>query len=67
MTRIRRRRNVIRLWSVNDIREQYGFHPNTVRAWIHRDGLRHYRKGPGGKIHIREDDLLDFITRVYEL
>lgn len=67
MTRKRRRRNVIPLWSVNDIREQYGFHPNTVRAWVHRDGLRHYRKGPGGKIYFREDDLLDFITKVYEV
>ena len=63
----RRRRNPIRLLSVREISDRYEFHPNTVRAWVHRDGLRHYRKGPGGKMLIREDDLLDFLTKVYEL
>lgn len=62
----RRRRNPLRLYSVREISEQFAFHPNTIRLWIHRDGLRHYRKGPGGKIYIREDDLRDFLARYYE-
>ena len=62
----RRRKNPIRLYSVNEISELFGFHPNTVRLWIHRDGLRHYRKGAGGKIYIREDDLKDFLAKFYE-
>ena len=62
----KRRKNPIRLYSVNEIRELFNFHPNTVRLWIHRDGLRYYRKGPGGKIYIREDDLKDFFAKFYE-
>lgn len=64
----RKRKNPIRvrLLSVGEISEQYDFHPNTIRSWIHRDGLRHYRKGPGGKILIREDDLNQFFDEFYE-
>ncbi len=62
----KRRKNPIRLYSVSEINEIFDFHPNTVRLWIHRDGLRHYRKGPGGKIYIREDDLKDFFAKFYE-
>lgn len=64
----RKRKNPIRvrLLSVDEISEQYDFHPNTVRSWIHRDGLRHYRKGPGGKILIREDDLNRFFDEFYK-
>ncbi|MFC1892460.1 helix-turn-helix domain-containing protein [Chloroflexota bacterium] len=62
----RRRKNPIWLYSVSEISEAFGFHPNTIRLWIHRDSLRHYRKGRGGKIHIREDDLKDFFTKFYE-
>jgi len=64
----RKRKNprTIKLHSVKDISEKYQFHPNTVRSWIHRDGLRCYRKGPGGKILIREDDLNDFLDEFYE-
>ena len=64
--RKRRKLNPVQLWSVAEIAERYRFHPNTVRAWVHRDGLRYYRKGRGGKILIREDDLLDFLVRAYE-
>jgi len=62
----KRRKNPLRLYSVGEISEQFGFHPNTIRLWIHRDKLRHYRKGRGGKIYIREDDLRDFLARCYE-
>lgn len=54
------------MYSVDDINEKYNFHPNTIRAWVHRDGLRHYRKGRGDKIYIREDDLKDFLATFYE-
>ena len=62
----RKRRNPLRLLSVKEISEKYDFHPNTVRAWVHRDGLHHYRKGPGGKMLIRENDLLEFLAKWYE-
>jgi excisionase family DNA binding protein len=65
MTR-KRRKNPIRLYSVGEISELFDFHPNTIRLWVHRDGLRHYRKGPGDKIYIREDDLKDFFAKFYE-
>ena len=64
MTR-KRRRNPLRLYSVAEISQKYGFHANTIRLWVHRDGLRYYRKGRGGKIYIREDDLKDFFARYY--
>ena len=67
MARRRRIRNPIPLYSVEEISKRYGFHPNTIRAWVHRDGLRCYRKGPGGKMYIREDDLLDFLAKWYEM
>jgi excisionase family DNA binding protein len=65
---IRKRKNprLIRLLSVDEISRLYHFHPNTIRLWIHRDGLRNYRKGPGGKILIREDDLAEFFDKFYE-
>ena len=60
------RKNPTRLYSVQEISTLFGFHPNTIRLWIHRDHLRHYRKGPGDKIYIREDDLKDFFAEYYE-
>ena len=64
----RKRKNPIRvkLLSVEEISDQYDFHPNTIRSWIHRDGLRHYRKGPGNKILIREDDIRRFFDELFE-
>lgn len=64
----RKRKNprLIRVYSVEEISDQFDFHPNTVRLWVHRDGLRHYKKGPGGKILIREDDLNEFFDKYYE-
>ena len=64
----KRRKNPrqVRLLSVSEISDKYDFHPNTVRLWVHRDGLRHFRKGSGGKILIREDDLNDFFDKFYE-
>jgi len=64
----RKRKNprLIALYSVAEISKKFDFHPNTVRLWVHRDGLRHYRKGPGRKILIREDDLNQFFDEFYE-
>ena len=62
----KRRKNPVRLYSVSEVSKRFDFHPNTVRLWIHRDGLRHYRKGRGSKIYIREDDLKDFFAKFYE-
>lgn len=62
----KRRKNPIRLYSVEEVSRLYDFYPNTVRLWVHRNGLRDYRKGPGGKIYIREDDLKDFFAKFYE-
>jgi len=68
--RYRRKRNIVDkrgvpLLSVKSISEKYNFHPNTVRSWVTRDGLRHIRYGPGGKIFIREDDVERFIKFWY--
>ena len=55
-----------RYLSVKEISERYNFHPNTVRAWANRDGLRHVRRGPGGKLYIREGHVRRFIRTWYE-
>ena len=67
----RRKKNIIqgrtaRMLSVKKVSEVYGFHENTVRAWVARDGLRHVRHGPGGKIFIRQDNVERFIRQWYE-
>jgi len=66
----RRKKNVIAkrgvpMLSVKLISERYDFHPNTIRAWVTRDGLRHTRHGPGGKIFVRQDDVERFIKFWY--
>ena len=70
-TEHRRKKNVIRggatpMLSIKQISDRYGFHPNTVRAWVTRDKLRHKRQGPGKKIFIRQDDVEAFIKEWYE-
>ena len=62
----KRRKNPVKLYSVKEISKEFGFHPNTIRLWVHRDSLRYYRKGRGGKIYIREDDLKDFFAKFYD-
>jgi len=69
--RYTRKKNVmpgraVRMLSVKRISEKYDFHPNTVRAWVTRDGLRHVRHGRGGKIFVRQDDVERFIRQWYE-
>jgi DNA-binding transcriptional MerR regulator len=66
-----RKKNIIpgrtvRMLSVRAISEKYDFHPNTIRAWVNRDGLRHVKHGRGGKIFIRQDDVERFIRQWYE-
>jgi len=65
-----RRKNVIRgrvpMLSVKQIHKKYDFHPNTIRAWVNRDGLRHVRHGPGGKIFIRQDYVEKWVKQWYE-
>ena len=55
------------LLSVKGISAAYDFHPNTVRRWVKEDGLRHVRRGRGGKILIRKDDAERFIQQWYEI
>ena len=67
----RRKRNVVvgrgvPMLSVIAISQKYGFHPHTVRAWVHRDGVRAVRHGPGGKLFIRQTDVERFLRRWYE-
>jgi uncharacterized protein YjcR len=67
----RRRKNVvvgrtIPMLSVSAISKKYDFHPNTVRSWVSRDGLRHVRHGKGNKIFIRKSDVERFIGTWYE-
>ncbi|MFC2067216.1 helix-turn-helix domain-containing protein [Chloroflexota bacterium] len=71
MKKYRRRRNisegdVIRMLSVERISELYDFHPNTVRSWVNSDGLRHIRRGQGGKIYIGKEDVERHIKLWYE-
>lgn len=58
--------DVIRMLSVERISELYGFHPNTIRSWVNYDGLRHDRRGPGGKIYIRQEDVEHHLRLWYE-
>lgn len=51
--------------SVADLAAQYGFHPNTVRAWAHRDGLPFIKRGKGGKMYFLRTDVQSFIDRYY--
>ena len=55
------------LLSVKRISQDYEFHPNTIRRWVKEDGLRHVRRGRGGKILIRTDDIERFIKQWYEI
>ena len=70
-SKYRRKKNVmpgraVRMLSVKRISEKYNFHPNTIRSWVTRDGLRHVRHGPGAKIFIRQDDVEAFLKEWYE-
>lgn len=58
--------NIIHLLSVELISDVYDFHPNTIRAWVNHDGLRHTKRGPGGKIYIRKEDIERHIKLWYE-
>ena len=62
---VRNRKQIIKLLDVIDVAVKFKIHPNTVRAWVHRDGLRCYRKGKGGKMLFREDDIERFIEKFY--
>jgi len=54
----------IRLLSVQDVATKFKFHPNTIYKWVNEDNLRCYR-GPRDKIFLREDDVVDFLLRIY--
>jgi len=51
--------------TVSEAAQVTGMHKNTAYAWLHRDGLRHYRT-PSGRILIRRKDLESFLMEVYE-
>ncbi len=68
--KIRRRKNVIppvdtRMLSVQDVVNKYGFHENTIRRWVNRDGLKCLRYGPGNKMFFTKKDLDKFIKKWY--
>ena len=70
LTRPRQRKNVVphgarKMFSVREISRKYGFHENTVRRWVTKDGLQSIRYGPGNKIHIAEDEVSNFIKKYY--
>ncbi|MCP4609020.1 MAG: helix-turn-helix domain-containing protein [Planctomycetes bacterium] len=56
----------ISMLSVQRISEMYGFHPNTVRAWVNKYGLSHVKRGRGGKVFIQQDDVERYIKMWYE-
>ena len=66
----KRKKNIIsgkvRMLSVQHTAKEYGFSVHTVYNWVHRDGLRHVKHGPGGKIFIRQDDVEAFVRKWYE-
>jgi len=66
----KRRKNIIsgnaKMLSVKRVAEKYGFSIHTVYNWVHRDGLKHVKHGPGGKIIIRQYDVEAFIKKWYE-
>ena len=54
-----------KMMSINRVAEKYGFSLHTVYNWVNRDGLKHVRHGPGGKIVIKQSDVEAFIDRWY--
>jgi len=56
---------IIPVVSVEQISISYGFHPNTVRSWLQL-GLKHYRRGPGGKVYIPVKELSEFLSAHYK-
>lgn len=65
----KRKKNVIsgnaKMLSVKRVADKYGFSIHTVYNWVHRDGLKHVKHGPGGKIFIRQDVVERFIKSWY--
>ena len=66
---MKRRKQISPVWllSVEEVARRYQFHPNTIRSWVREDNLRHYHKGRGGKIYLREDNVRDFIAQNYDI
>lgn len=66
----KRKKNVIpgkeRMLSVQRIAKGYDFSTHTVYNWVHRDGLRYVKHGPGGKIFIKQVNVERFIRQWYE-
>jgi len=66
----KRKKNVIQkgnvpMLSIKMVSERYGFHPQTVRNWVNRDGLKFVKHGQGDKVFIRQDDVEAFIDTWY--
>lgn len=58
-------KRLIRVASVLQIANDYGFHPNTVYSWLGM-GLPFVRKGRGGKILIPVVSLEKFLEANYQ-
>lgn len=53
------------LLTVSQVANMCDVHPNTVRNWIHRDGLRAYRT-PSRYLLITKEDLMQFLANLYD-
>ena len=66
LKRVRNPEKDDRMLSVEQICEEHGFHPNTVRSWAHRDGLKFVRHGRGGKMYFKRSTIEKFVKQWYE-
>ena len=55
----------LKMMTVKNVAEKYGFSEHTVYNWINRDGLKHIRNGQGSKILIKRADVEAFIDAWY--
>ena len=54
----------LRVITIEEVTEKYGFHPNTITSWL-KQGLRHYREGRGRKVYIFVSDLQGYLDEHY--
>ena len=65
MRRGRRAYNRSDWLNIREISEHLDVHPNTIRNWIRRDGLRAYKFGKTGEVRVHISDLRSFLRRFY--
>jgi excisionase family DNA binding protein len=55
----------LKMMTIKNVAEKYGFSEHTVYNWVSRDGLKHIRNGQGSKILIKQADVEAFIDAWY--